>query len=369
LAQAILPREVYFKIPLAGGSPILFAMSLVQMVTVDRVGRETVPVEVQDPLSAQSLLAAAAKKFRIVNKQSRVYHGVTGLELRGELQWSELQEAFVVLSGKAGWRGAERLQSRFASSSTEQEVSAELAEPAVTADSYDEAVTAAMLLSAAGSRRADGVVLCWKETQANGYLSNWARSPIVIDHIQYSSVEQWIMASKARVCHDDEVIRQIMNSSSPRKQKGLGRSLDSSMVKRYWTLQKKWDTQLLGVRAKFQQNDRLALKLLATGFKQIAEASPSDRIFGIGMAPSDPLAQNPANWKGTNLLGRALVVVREEMRLQILSTHADQECGERAREQLEVATRLRDTVLLSFSTAQRETDVLEGVSSSEPESD
>merc|ERR1740138_675218 len=109
------------------------------------------------------------------------------------------------------------------------------------------------------------------------------------------------------------MLHHIMSSISPRKMKGLGRSLDSKMVNRFWTLQAKWETQLKGARAKFQQNKALALKLLGTGRKPIAEASPSDRIFGIGLAPNDPLAQQPANWRGTNILGAALVQVREEI--------------------------------------------------------
>merc|ERR1719247_3270572 len=175
------------------------------------------------------------------------------------------------------------------------------------------------LLAAAKSQRASGVVLCWRETQNNGYLSNWSKSLILIDGTKYSCVEQWIMASKAQVCNDESVRGQIMASTSPRKQKALGRSLDKKMVDRRWKVDQKWAAQLVGVRAKFQQNEYLALKLLQTGQKPIAEASPSDCIFGIGLAPDDPLAQDPANWKGLNLLGKALMQVRDEIRQHVLA--------------------------------------------------
>lgn len=300
-------------------------MPVVQMITSDRVGGGTLPVEVVGPMTAQSLTGAAAKKFKAVNKQSRVYHGLTGAELTGELSLQELQGAFVVFSGKAGWKGAARLgvatDSGQATASGEEAQDAAAAPPASCEDTSTRSASA--LLEAARSDRAQGVVLCWKETQDNGYLSNWARSPFVIDGVSYNCAEQWIMACKARACGDDAVLAQIMSSQSPRKQKGLGRSLDPKAVQRSWRLQDKMAAQLAGARAKFQQNEALVLKLLRTGQKAIAEASPSDRVFGIGLAPSDPLAQDPSSWKGTNLLGKALMSVRDELRQHILQSHGE----------------------------------------------
>merc|ERR1712139_545719 len=110
-----------------------------------------------------------------------------------------------------------------------------------------------------------------------------------------------------------------MATPNPRKQKALGRSLDKKTVDRCWKVGQKWTTQLQGARAKFQQNPSLAVKLLRTGQKPIAEASPSDLIYGIGLAPSDPLAQDVANWKGMNLLGKALMQAREEIRQHVLA--------------------------------------------------
>jgi ribA/ribD-fused uncharacterized protein len=274
-------------------------------------------------MTAQSLTAAAAKKFKAVTKQSRVYHGLTGAELTGELSCHELEGAFVVFSGRAGWKGAARLGA--ATSSRPAEASGEEARAVAAAPSGNcedvSARSASVLLEAARSDRAQGVVLCWKETQDNGYLSNWARSPFVIDGVSYNCAEQWIMACKARACGDDAVLTKIMSSQSARKQKELGRSLDPKAVQRFWRLQDKMAAQLTGARAKFQQNEALMLKLLRTGQKVIAEASPSDRVFGIGLAPSDPLAQDPSNWKGTNLLGKALMSVRDEFRRQVLQVH------------------------------------------------
>lgn len=87
-------------------------------------------------------------------------------------------------------------------------------------------------------------------------------------------------------------------------------------------MEHKWRVQLQGARAKFSQNPELGARLLRTGQKPIAEASPSDVVFGIGLAPSNPLAQDPANWKGFNLLGKALMQAREELRAHIIAGNA-----------------------------------------------
>ncbi|MNI91462.1 hypothetical protein D3C73_1491250 [compost metagenome] len=58
----------------------------------------------------------------------------------------------------------------------------------------------------------------------------------------------------------------------------------------------------------------MARRLLATGDRILVEASPSDKIWGIGLAPDDPNAQIPARWLGQNLLGKALMEVREYLR-------------------------------------------------------
>ena len=103
-----------------------------------------------------------------------------------------------------------------------------------------------------------------------------------------------------------------MFSTSPSEQKTIGRELD--LDRKAWNQTVKWEVQLTAVRAKFRQNPHLAAKLLATGQKPIGEASPTDRVFGIGLAPSNKEAQDVKNWRGTNLLGEALMTVRAELR-------------------------------------------------------
>ena len=66
--------------------------------------------------------------------------------------------------------------------------------------------------------------------------------------------------------------------------------------------------------AKFSQNEHARQALLCTGDKILAEASPYDTIWGIGMEASDPNSTSPAKWKGKNLLGKALMRVRDALK-------------------------------------------------------
>ena len=74
------------------------------------------------------------------------------------------------------------------------------------------------------------------------------------------------------------------------------------------------DIVIRGNVAKFSQNEVLRTKLLETGDRRMVEASPLDKIWGIGLAANDPLAYAPENWRGLNLLGAALETVRDQIR-------------------------------------------------------
>ena len=82
--------------------------------------------------------------------------------------------------------------------------------------------------------------------------------------------------------------------------------------------QKVWDKfkyaiVLNGNWCKFSQNRDLREFLLSTGDSVLVEASPYDGIWGIRLAVSSPEAQNPMKWRGQNLLGFALMEVRDEL--------------------------------------------------------
>jgi ribA/ribD-fused uncharacterized protein len=153
-------------------------------------------------------------------------------------------------------------------------------------------------------------VLLWKDTDKNGYLTNWNIDGFFVQQIRYRCVEQYIMASKAQLMGDCKSLEAIMAARTPREMKRLGRQVHP------WR-QKIWSRNMAhvletAIRAKFAQNSELRDRLVRTHPRPIAEASPSDTVYGIGLAPCDLRAQDPANWKGLNLLGKTLERVRAE---------------------------------------------------------
>jgi ribA/ribD-fused uncharacterized protein len=141
-----------------------------------------------------------------------------------------------------------------------------------------------------------------------GPFSQWARSPFKdCNGLQFSSAEQYMMYRKAMIFEDRETANQILAASNPREQKSLGRKVKNFEPK-FWD-KHKFDIVLEGNFLKFKNNEHFAKQLLGTQDLILVEASPYDRIWGIGYAEADALA-NLDNW-GKNLLGLALMGVRE----------------------------------------------------------
>ena len=103
-----------------------------------------------------------------------------------------------------------------------------------------------------------------------------------------------------------------MSSPDPSAHKRIGRGVrnfDSAA----WDREKQ-NAVLSGKYDKFTQNPAMKHHLLSTGNKRLAEASPLDPVWGIGLRADDPRANNPRQWIGKQLLGEALSAVREETR-------------------------------------------------------
>lgn len=153
-------------------------------------------------------------------------------------------------------------------------------------------------------------VICFHNPEEeNGYLSNWYLSDFTINGITFSSMEQYMMFQKAVIFHDQEIAKEILANHDPAFIKELGRSV-SGYNESYWN----------GVRsiiiyeglcAKFLQNADLNQKLKETGDALLAECAVHDVIWGIGLSMKDPDRLNPKKWKGQNLLGYALMMVRD----------------------------------------------------------
>lgn len=120
------------------------------------------------------------------------------------------------------------------------------------------------------------------------------------------------MAEKARIFEDEEIRKQIFTETDPKTIKQLGRKI-KNFNQEIWD-KCKYSIILNGNYAKFLQNKELLDFLLSTGNKILVEASPYDTIWGVGMEEANPQINNPFLWKGQNLLGFALMEVRNELK-------------------------------------------------------
>jgi ribA/ribD-fused uncharacterized protein len=139
-------------------------------------------------------------------------------------------------------------------------------------------------------------------------LSQWWPAPFRVDGDSYASAEHYMMAEKARLFGDETTRSAILAASNPGAAKALGRTV-SGFDELRW-IQHRNDIVVRGCLAKFGQNAELLAYLVETGDKVLVEASPVDRVWGIGLAADDPRAEQPNEWTGLNLLGFALMRAR-----------------------------------------------------------
>ncbi|MCR5103142.1 MAG: NADAR family protein [Eubacterium sp.] len=149
--------------------------------------------------------------------------------------------------------------------------------------------------------------------EAYGYLSNWYLSDFSIEGIKFSSMEQYMMYKKAILFNDTEIASQIMETSNVGKIKALGRSV-SNYNDTVWNGMRQ-PIIYKGLIEKFKQNDELKKKLLDTGNDILAECAVQDKIWGIGLSMTDPNKNDMTKWRGQNLLGFSLMLVRDELKV------------------------------------------------------
>ena len=140
-------------------------------------------------------------------------------------------------------------------------------------------------------------------------FSQWYDCYFEVDGVQYHTAEQYMMASKALLFKDEEVLREIMEAKHPFEYKKLGRKIHG-FDQELWN-ERKYDIVVKGNKAKFEQHPDLKAFLLSTGDAILAEASPYDKIWGIGLGREEAMKGSVEQWKGENLLGCALMEVRE----------------------------------------------------------
>lgn len=140
-------------------------------------------------------------------------------------------------------------------------------------------------------------------------FSQWYDCYFEVDGVQYHTAEQYMMASKALLFKDEEVYQEIMSANNPHDYKKLGRKVRNFEPEPWDAM--KYEIVVKGNKAKFSQNPDIKEFLLSTDDAILAEASPYDDIWGIKLDRETAMQGTVEQWQGENLLGCALMEVRD----------------------------------------------------------
>lgn len=159
----------------------------------------------------------------------------------------------------------------------------------------------------------DTMYLFW---MPDSIFSNWhPHTPLTLNgypEIVFENSEAAFMFLKAKTFGDSVIADAIVANQDPKYVKSLGRRING-FTDEVWA-EKRYACMLDACFAKFHQNGKMGKYLLATGDKSLVEASPYDKVWGIGLAPNNPDALDPTKWRGLNLLGEVLMDVRTILR-------------------------------------------------------
>lgn len=142
-------------------------------------------------------------------------------------------------------------------------------------------------------------------------FSQWYPSAFEVEGDSYPTAEHWMMASKAKLFGDNEMLTKVLEALDPHTAKAIGRQVRNFDDKVWKANARRLVTE--GNIHKFSQNEALRLFLKSTGDAVLVEASPRDCIWGIGLGQDNPRTLDPVTWRGQNLLGFALMDVREKL--------------------------------------------------------
>lgn len=148
-------------------------------------------------------------------------------------------------------------------------------------------------------------------TVSKSCFSQWYTSPFNEGGNRFATAEHYMMFGKAKLFGDADAMEKALLAKNPGAVKAVGRSV-KGFDEDVWNANK-FDLVVKANLAKFTSNDELKAFLVNTKNRVLVEASPVDRVWGIGLAEDNEAAQNPNLWKGENLLGFALMEVREQL--------------------------------------------------------
>lgn len=141
-----------------------------------------------------------------------------------------------------------------------------------------------------------------------GVFSQWYPCKLLINEVEYNCAEQYMMAMKAQLFGDLTMLDAIMKSTDPSEQKALGKKVQGFDVRTWEAVAR--DVVMRANLSKFADNPKLRAKLLMTEGTTLVEASPTDRIWGVGLYENDPRVHFRAQWQGRNWLGQVLTDLR-----------------------------------------------------------
>ena len=145
-----------------------------------------------------------------------------------------------------------------------------------------------------------------------GVFSQWFQHDMEIDGVIYNCAEQYMMAMKADYFDDQLAKQKIMSTDDPSEQKAIGRTVKNFDAEA-WNAVSRGFVYKANI-VKFASDPNLKQELFDTGEREIVEASPYDRIWGIGLGEHDERALDKSQWRGTNWLGEVLMKVREDLK-------------------------------------------------------
>lgn len=145
----------------------------------------------------------------------------------------------------------------------------------------------------------------------SGPFSQWFACEFTLDGVTYGTAEQAMMHGKALIFGDQDTAARNMASTDPGRQKALGRQV-AGFEQTQWDTHKTAQVTRINL-AKFGQNKGLRRKPFQTGNVPLAEASPLDIIWGIGLDAAAAASTPSDEWPGQSLPGRILTGVRETL--------------------------------------------------------
>ena len=143
-----------------------------------------------------------------------------------------------------------------------------------------------------------------------GIFSQWYKTSFTnVGGVIFNCAEQYMMWEKANMMKNSAFADKILSIKNPRKQKELGRAIPDFDAKKWDEI--KFEIVVKGNILKFEQNPELKEILLSSENKILVEASPLDKVWGIGLHWEDDRVLDESKWQGENLLGEVIMEARK----------------------------------------------------------